>query len=918
MKILTTRRNSVATAVSIALMPVLLGTSISAYAEDVENTEQVSNVQQAKKKKEQLEVIEVTSYRDSIASSLNVKRNANAVIDAITADDIGSFPDDNIAESLQRIPGISITRNFAGEGESISIRGFSPGQNLSLINGQETTSSSFGFTGQSTRGFNYSALPSTIIKTTEVHKSSQAYMPEGGVGGTVNVITRKPLNQKDGFLGAAAGSLTHNELADSMDPNFSGLASWKISDKFGALVSIDYSDKETRRDAVGINGYRNKSFITAEGDEFNNVLVPGAVATAIFEQKIERITGMATLQYQPTDSIDMTLNFLRSDKSGHNLNRSMASFNHAFKHDANSVLSATASASNPNTIESIEYAPNPKKNQLNRVGHVESKFRDSELSSESFNYDVQWLGDNLTVKATVGASKASGGFGGINNVISVLTGRSSVSIADGIGYAQFHDVDLTDTSDLNVWAFGGKSNTNETENKFATLDTEYYLDDSFFTSLQLGARYTEANQDNRFYINGSDFHQATDAHGKLRGTLTAGDLGGFTSLPDNYHTNLNDNTPNNFQTSNIDDVDLSEFGILRTRRSHTGSSFYIEEESLAFYLQANFEHEFDNMLLRGNLGLRSVNQNTTTANFSSELSWKNADDLEKINNFEYDHTDTGDSNYLLPSVNLILDLQNDVVVRGAYSTVITRPGFSQLAQTIAADRNNDNDNGILKARKGNADLEAFEADKYDLSAEWYYGEASSVSLGAFYYDIKTFVADEETEQDIFDDGRIWTVTQPVNIDGGDLKGLEAAISHQFTSLPGALSGLGMQLNYTYIDSTTEEINPLNGEELPLKGLSESTYNAVLFYSKDNWNARLAYNYRDAYYERVETGYPLFVDSIARLTAKVKYRFDNGLSVYVQGNNLTDEVSYQYLGDTFRPRTTSANGRQYSVGFNYSF
>jgi len=915
MKILTNKKNSVATAVSIALMPVLLGASISSYAENAVPT---NNVQKAKKKEVELEVIEVTGYRDSIASSLNVKRYANAVIDAITADDIGSFPDDNIAESLQRIPGVSITRNFAGEGESVSIRGFSPGQNLSLINGQETTSSSFGFSGQSTRGFNYSALPSTIIKTTEVHKSSQAYLPEGGVGGTVNVITRKPLNQKENFLGAAAGSLGHNELANSYDPNFSGLASWKISDKFGFLVSLDYSDKETRRDAVGVNGYRVKSFTTADGTEFNDVLVPGAIATAVFEQQIERKTAMATLQYQPNDAIDMTLNFLRSDKSGHNLNRSLASFNHAFKHDANSVISATASASNPNTIETIVYAPNPKGNQLNRAGHVESKFRNSELSSESFNYDIQWLGENLTVKAALGASKASGGFGGINNVISVVTGSSTVSIADRIGYAEFNDADLTDTSDLNVWAFGGQSNSNETKNKFATIDTEYYLDDNFFTSLQFGARYTEANQDNRFYINGSDFHQATDAHGKLRGTLTAGDLGGFTNLPDNYHVGLNDNTPDNFQTSNIDDVDLSEFGILRTRRSHTGSSFYIEEESLAFYAQANFEHDFNDVILRGNFGLRSVKQNTETANFSSLLNFRNADDLVKINNFEYDHTDKGDSNYLLPSANLILDLQNDVIVRGAYSTVITRPSFNQLAQTISANKDNDSDNGILKARKGNADLEAFEADKYDISAEWYYGEASSVSLGAFYYDIKTLVADAETEEDVFNDGRIWTVTQPINVDGGELTGLEAAISHQFTNLPGAFSGLGMQLNYTYIDSETEEINPLNDKKLPLKGLSKSTYNAVLFYSKDNWNARLAYNYRDAYFQTVQLGFPRFVDSIARLTAKVKYRFDNGLSVYIQGNNLTNETSYEYLGDKFRPRVTSANGRQFAVGFNYKF
>jgi len=913
MKTLTTKKNSVATAVSIALMPIVLGASFATYA-----AEENSKAKTAKLKEQVIEVIQVTSYGDSITSSLNAKRTSNSVMDSITADDIGSFPDDNVAESLQRIPGVSITRSLSGEGESVSIRGFGPGKNLSLVNGQQLTSSAFNFENGLSRGYNYSVLPSTIVKRAEVYKATEAFLPEGGVGGTVNIVTRKPLNQNKELLLVTSGSVGHNTLADSYNPKVSGLASWKPSEKWGILASVDYSDKETRRDSNSVLVYKNQSFTTEDGTEFKDVIVPSSIGAAVFTQNLKRTTGMVTLQYQPTDVLDMSFNYLRSDVEGHNFNTALLSLNHQFKHNkAGTVLDATLNEAN-NTITSIDYAA-PKNG---RAAWISASFRDTELINESYNYDIKWLGDNLTLKAAVGASNSSGGPGDVNAIRTVVSGRSTVSIDDGIGYTRFHDTDVNNLSEAGTWGHGGGAIFSENDNSFLSLDGEYYLDDSFITSLQFGARFTKANQDNRHLIKSSDYHLATDAHDNLRTGVPASFFADLSSTPDDFHAGLSDNAYNSYQYLDPRDIDVASLGVIYSTRPHQGNSFKVEEEITAFYVQANFEHDFDSMTLRGNVGVRSTQQSTTTHNFSTNLSWKNAEDLATLNAFAYDYSDKGESDNILPSANLALDLQNDWVIRGAYSTVIARPAFKQLAQQLSVKdiKEEDQDEGgaTRTAKKGNAELEAFEANKYDLSAEWYYNEGSSISLGLFYYDVKTFVTNKETQEDLLNDGDLWLVSQPVNEKGGSLTGLEAALSHQFTSLPAPFNGLGVQLNYTYIDSETKALNPLNDEQLPLAGLSESTYNAVFFYSTDQWDARLSYNYRDSYYEQLQWEMPRFSGEIERLTAKVKYKLENNLSFYVEGSNLTDHEDTRYIGDESRPMRSGTGGRNFAVGFNYTF
>lgn len=914
MNIIKCRKNKIASAVTIALLPIVLSTSFSTFAaETSEKTE--------KKPKEEMEVIEVTSFRGSLISALNAKRNANSVVDSIVADDIGSFPDNNVAESLQRIPGVSITRSLNGDGESISIRGFSPGQNLTLVNGQQLSTSSFNLENNLSRGTNFGVLPSTMVQRAEVFKSSEAHLPEGGVGGTVNIVTRRPLAQKDQFIFIAKSSLGFNTLSETTTPKHSLLGSWKASDTFGASLSFDYSDKESRRDAVEVLSYKNQSFTTVKGDTFTDVLVPGAIGAAMFRQTREQKTAMLTLQYQPTDELDIVFDYLQGDMSGDNLNTNIISRSHLFKHHkAGTVLDATLDEAT-NTISSISYKTNPLGPQGS--GWAAAIERESALKNKMANLQVDWLGDDLTLKGAIGLSNSSGGFGNAGYQRIAINGPSTVSIDDGIGYVNYHDEDFSDISDNKTWGYATNSKSTENKNNYITLDGEYFLDDSFITSIMVGAKYTESSLEQRMHIPVNDFHKVTDTHVGLR-TLTADELGDVYPIASDFLSGIGgeaSNLLNNYQYLTFSN--MNDFGILSTDRVHLGNSFDVEEEIASLYVQANFEYDFDNMVLRGNFGLRSSDQSTKVSNFTSNKTThghKIAGTSEDSLNFNFDNIEDGESSNLLPSLNVILDLENDVVIRSAYSTVISRPDYTQLARQFIyqgdTEDNLDDPSGTLRAKTGNPDLDAFEADKYDLSAEWYYNEGSSISVGLFFYDVKTYVADVESLQQI--EGREWTIIRPENKDGGTLTGVEVALTHQFTNLPAPFDGLGVQLNYTAIESETKEINPLTDEQLALPGLSDKTYNTVLMYSKNDWNARISYNYRSEYYEQVQFGLPRFNDSIERLNAQVKYNVTDGLSVYLQGNNLTGQQNKRYIGDPTRPYQTSETGKNYTVGFNYQF
>ena len=262
-------RNKVTTAVKCALAASFLAAPTTAFAEA-----------DSAAKTEEVETIQVRGIRGSVVKSLNTKRFSNSIVDAVTAEDIGKFPDQNVAESLQRITGVSITRNF-GEGERVSIRGTTESQNRTLLNGQAVGSADWWTNSAANRGFNYTMLPSEIVAGLEVYKSPEADIDEGSIGGTVIVKTRKPLDMESGKI---AGSVLaqYSEVSGKTDPVISGMYSWKNEDEtFGAFVSLVRQTRNLRRDGIEAWSWATRDIEMEDGTVHEDVYSSGGGGSVV-------------------------------------------------------------------------------------------------------------------------------------------------------------------------------------------------------------------------------------------------------------------------------------------------------------------------------------------------------------------------------------------------------------------------------------------------------------------------------------------------------------------------------------------------------------------------------------------------------------------------------------------------------------
>src|SRR5262245_6965305 len=262
-----------------------------------------------------IEEVVVTGIRSSLRQSLETKREAVGVVDAITSEDVGKFPDKNLAEALQRVPGIVISRDF-GEGERVNLRGTAPHLTRTLLNGHALATADWFILDQlnTTRSFNYLMLPSDIIGQVAVYKSSQADFEEGGIGGTIDVVTRKPLDLKpfETFLSAQGA---YSDLSDNFDPQFSGLVSWKNEGStFGAMLAAIYQKRGIRRDGVEVLGYFDADPSAA------TLLAPSLIGSALFQQERVRKGGNLALQFVPNENLELSLNGLYSKFDADNVN----------------------------------------------------------------------------------------------------------------------------------------------------------------------------------------------------------------------------------------------------------------------------------------------------------------------------------------------------------------------------------------------------------------------------------------------------------------------------------------------------------------------------------------------------------------------------------------------------------------------
>lgn len=853
-----------------------------------------------------IEEVLVKGIRYSYQQSIETKRNAVAVVDAITAEDVGKFPDKNLAEALQRVPGVVINREF-GEGERVNIRGTDDSLTRTLLNGHSLSTADWFILDQldTTRSFNYLLLPSDLIGQTIVYKTSQADLEEGGIGGTVNVITRNPLDLPSMTTFAKLEG-AYTDLADEFDPQASALVSWKNgAESVGFLLAGVYQERNIRRDGVEVLTY-----ITADADPgpgVNNVQVPGLIGSALFQQERVRTGGNFALQFRPSDSMDFNLTGLYSEFEADNINANYLAWGSRAIGNGGTLTNATIVGNT--AIAGTISSRNGGTEDFGVVYDAIDRFAGSE--SRNIDLDSNFrLAEDLSLHFRLGYTDAEGNtdaqpfveFGAPAAFTYDLRGSSPqvTYIANTSGVA----VDPRDPADLQFIFSSLHQILNEDEETYAYADLEWAVGNGALKSVKLGAKYTDHDRElifNATTYGGFHVPINTTPATAFAGPLTPGDF-----LQDIAASG----TLDSYWQVNRGEVERILFENLANgpgRVFYPQQNFAVAEKVYGGYVMGNFEGE----RWRGNLGLRVVetdqeSRGNVVGGGSIQNPFGNYDPIT----IDRTYNDT------LPSLNLAYDLTDDVVLRFAAARVMTRPNYNDVAPRTSLNP------GALTGTAGNPELDPFRANQADVSVEWY-PAADAILAGAIYYkDIKSFITDNPVNQNF----NVESATQPnlactpvaattwscpfvinqrSNGGGGRMQGLEVAFTKPLWG------GLGVHANYTYTDAEAD-----NGDPLP--GASEDTFNLTGYFENQRVSARLSYTYRSEFFVTFDRNTPLNQDDLESLDASVVVNVLDNLAITFDGVNLTDEEIVQFTGDQSRPRAVYDNGPVYYAGVRMRF
>ncbi|MDT8999915.1 TonB-dependent receptor [Paucibacter sp. APW11] len=819
-------------------------------------TSLAANAQQAPKTDNQLDQVVVTGIRASLESAVNIKKNANAVVDAVSAEDVGKLPDTDVGQSLGRIPGVSVGRAF-GQGASVSVRGSDPQMTYTTLNGQTVASTGWYDQVSIDRSFNYSLLPPELIGGMEVYKSSQADLTEGGIGGTVIVKTRKPLDLAAGtaYVGARAGK---GSISTELNKDVSGLYSWRNASKsFGVLVAGGVEKGEYVRRGI-------------EAD----TMWSADVTPSTFLQDRKRTALNVNLQARPVENLDLGLNYLNLELTGDNANTSHYIF------QASGVDTCTSRNAAGACLTSVATAAktNP--------GFAQTWGRVGKMTSESLVLNASYKTDGYRLDVTGGTTKAKGGTDLTTNY-DLSSGGPGLPKWIGSIDATGHKIVVSPGASQDVttanfpttlapgqWAV--KRAPNSDKEDFFQADLSTNVDWGFVTGVKTGVRSTKHSfnkqQDTARFFDAD--HPKSAAPGDLySGTIAMGTPGW--SFPKANLGALVDLTYKNVK----DWVEL---------RSAYGA---LEEKNTAAYVMFDFEKD----KFHGNFGLRYIHTDATGRSYKFDGTSMHDPVADVAANDGWTKNIVNDSssyNDFLPSLNLAYDLDKNTIVRFAASSAVTRANFDNMFGS-AQNGYNDKVVGNETMNLGSAALKPMKSNQFDLGIEYYYGRGNLVAATVFYKKISNFittdtlvhqqigVVDPDSKKDD------WTVNRYVNAGGGKIQGLEFQVNHSFDN------GFGVAGNYTFSDATAPAVSYQDGLNVFTQS-SRHNVNLVGFYETSQYSARLAYNWRSKYMIR-ETGYygNRMHDPFGTLDLSLGWNISDKLKLTFEAQNLTKQDDVQY-------------------------
>ncbi|MBJ7308589.1 TonB-dependent receptor [Rugamonas sp. CCM 8940] len=864
------------TPIAIAVGLMILGSAATAQAQQAAPAEPTA-------------VVTVAGVRAALEQSLKQKRNADSVVEVVTAEDIGKMPDKNVADSIQRLPGVNIQSSAGGEGgfgenDRVSLRGTSPSLQQTTFNGHSISTGDWfvlnQYGGSVGRSSSFSLLPSELVGSIVVHKSQTADLIEGGVSGSIDVITRRPLDFKKNLTLEASIQGAYNDLAGKTEPQFSGLFNWKNDSKTLGVLVQGFSEKtRVRRDGQEILGYSTISATSAAAKAIPalaGLRIPTFIGATLFEQVKKREGGAFDVELRPSKELTLDLNGFYSKLKAGNLNTNwLAAPNNSIT--GGQIPTAYTIANG--TLTSASFAKN--------VGEVDNAYRPN-AGGESYYYDFNFkyrATPDFTVTGKAGATHGVG------------YDRDDVFYQNGVDGAMSYGLNGLSPANMSfpggstnkpgptAWAGGGESQSVDKE-QYAQVDGEWRLSNGLLDSIKFGARATDHKRRAE--------HPYETKPGPL-GFKNPGPVWSGQQYPSDFANNLGGNLSSNY--FKYDGAAIGAWAAVPGNRVPNDGSrhnwadeFSMQEKTTAVYGMANLVSEG----WSGNIGLRAVRtKQTTVVNLSGGTNPIKGSDFGPYTPTTYERS----YNDVLPSANIKFDVRDDLVVRGAIARAMSRPDYSALGGSVSLN------DDALSATGGNVKLDPIRSNNAEVSAEWYFAPKSSVSVGVFYMDLKSVVAQGTTTGTYFNNKlsqqTTYQITSPFNTSGKN-KGAELSYQQPLFDRFGVLA------NYTYADGKLSD-----GSELI--NSSKSTYNLTGFYEDDKFSARVAYNYRSVYKAGVDRGASQHVAGSGNLAASLNYKINEQLSINFDALNLTNTTIKMYAENKDQPRAFYSNGRSFYLG-----
>lgn len=890
-----------------------------------------------------IEEVVISGIRASLTKATDIKRDAFQIVDALVAEDIGKFPDNNVVESLQRISGVQVTNRGGGQVSTVAIRGL---QDIATtLNGRTI------FTA-SGREVSMQDVPANLLSRAEVYKTRSASQVESGIAGLIDIQTQRPFDF-DGSKVALSGRAIYQEQSEETDPNISALFSnrWESGvGEFGALLGLSYTETNYRDQSVTAGAalpyvtadapagwdsygrifeidprvaeqpiweagqdaglpYAAGSTLTFNGEPVEYVLSRDAIFQNDYSGTLERPAANLSFQYAPNDSSEYIFEVFYNGYRNDVYNNLLFTYADAWWALDDELINSVVLHPGTNVVK--------ERSVRDTAGFTSGDFTTGQTDSYVYALGGDWdITDKFTLTAEVvyQTSEYDETFSAMRFSKSPNFYQVDIDFNNGSGVPAFGfadnplttDIDESDLTNPTDWSISNVYDTADHREGDAvtfTADGEYFFDKSFFNTFRFGVRYDDHNAAESTRGQSASITGLSAAEMPELLYVNNGFFDGESDVPQRWLA-----ANGNYLHAHMDEI-RDTFTMYQDDDFRMIQTFDVNEVNAALYVETDFAVELAGRTLDGEIGARYVSVDTDVIFGQDDFAESDSNSYSKV----------------LPSLMLRYSLTDELLARVSYGETLRQPAFIQLDPTLILEPN---PFGTGVAFSGNIGLEPTESKNIDVSLEWYFAESSSLYATWFERDIEGLVVDMVSVIDV--DGQDYRLIRPENASNGTLDGVELGFIYFPANLSTVLDGFGIQASYTLLDST-QDIPLVNNQgevydtyTAPMFGISDSSYSVVLAYDKERFDARLSYVWRDDF--RSESSARIFANPVnlwrqaeKSLDAQLSYDVTDYLTITFDATNLTNELFQNYYEDaTVFNAGTSLFSRTFAVGARVNF